>query len=158
MLDHDVTKSAILSSGVSASEAGAASYQVIKDLTASILQQGVSVIIDSPCLYADLVTFGLTQASKASASYRQIECQLVDHKALDARLRSRATMPSQIKHLDQMFSHAGNSSVLARDLILEWAANMQHPPGDWLALDTSAPLSECVTQAMAFIGLQKVDG
>ena len=151
MLDHDVTKSAILRSGVSESEAGAASYEVIKALSAQILHQGSSVIIDSPCLYAELVEHGMHTASQEAAEYKYIECQLADMDELERRLQARDTKPSQIQSLDQIFRHAGADPTLARDLIEDWAGRMQRPEDNWLLLDTSKPLAECLSEALAYV-------
>jgi predicted kinase len=93
VLDHDDTKTAILNSGVSESQAGAASYEVIKVLSARVLEQGFSVIVDSPCLYTQLLEHGISSAFREGAEYRYIECVLPDLAELDRRLRARHATP-----------------------------------------------------------------
>ncbi len=151
VLDHDVTKSAILESGVSESKAGAASYEVIKALSKRLLGQGASVIVDSPCLYEELLTHGIRAAAEYNAKYRYVECNFSDLEELDRRLRSRSSMPSQIQHLEQKFAHAGTPPRVARDLIIEWSEKVQRPDWNAIVLDTSHEMAECVADALAFI-------
>jgi predicted kinase len=49
VLDHDVSKSALLGADVPVALAGRASYEVLLALAAQLLRQGFSVIFDSPC-------------------------------------------------------------------------------------------------------------
>lgn len=151
VLDHDVTKSAILESGVSESKAGAASYEVIKALSKRLLGQGESVIVDSPCLYEELLAHGIHAAAEYNARYRYVECNFSDLEELDRRLRSRSSMPSQIQHLGQKFAHAGAPPRVARDLIIEWSGKVQRPDWNAIVLDTSREMAECVADALAFI-------
>jgi len=137
VLDHDVTKTAILESGVPESNAGGASYEVLQALSGQILQQGYSVVIDSPCLYEQLLNFGVNTAFREEAEYRYIECVISDLNELDRRLQTRESKISQIRSLDQMVSHAGSAPRLARELIEEWRGRMQRPKGNWLLLDTT---------------------
>ncbi len=119
--------------------------------TARIVERGNSVIIDSPCLYTELVEHGIRVATEAKVKYRYIECQLTDMDELDRRLRTRDTKPSQISFLDQMLSHAGARPTLARELIGDWASRVQRPKDNWLLLDTSEPFNDCVSKALAYI-------
>jgi len=151
VLDHDDTKTALLRSDVAEENAGPASYEVIKSLSSGFLVQGLSVIIDSPCLYTELLTYGIEAASDAGAQYRYIECVLADYEELDRRLRARHTKLSQIKSLDQMFSHAGAEPVLARDLIKGWATLMQRPTGEFLQLDTSQDIDKTLRAAKRYV-------
>ncbi len=151
ILDHDETKSAILRSGVSESQAGAASYEVIKALSKRLLEQATSVIVDSPCLYQELLDHGMRAAQEYNARYKYIECQLNDLSELDKRLRSRKALTSQILHLDQQFSHAGAAKRRAMDLIVEWAEQAKRPQQDALVLDTARPIADCVLEALTYI-------
>ena len=151
VLDHDDTKSALLQSGVSESQAGAASYSVIKALTRAFLQQGHSVIVDSPCLYPELLAHGIEVAQKHGARFKYIECRLADLEELDWRLRSREPKPSQMRSLDQLLSHAGAAPKLSRSLVEDWATRAQQPTSDWLVLNTALPLAECMNQARRYL-------
>ena len=151
VLDHDETKSAILRSGVDETQAGVASYEVIKSLSASMIARGLSVIIDSPCLYAELLEHGMRVAEEHRARYRYVECRLDDLDELDRRLRSRVTLPSQVQHLDQNFSHAGAAPQRVRGLVEQWAAQAQRPPAGVLLLDTARPIRECTRDVLSYL-------
>ncbi len=151
VLDHDDTKTAILKSGVSPQMAGRASYDVVKTLSSKILEQGFSVIIDSPCLYSELLEHGTRAASAFGAMFKYVECGLSDLVELESRLQSRDTKPSQIQSLSQMFSHAGAEPRPARELVKEWAVKVARPANGGLQLDTTFPLTTCVAQAMEYI-------
>jgi predicted kinase len=151
VIDHDITKSALLAAGIPEKDAGRASYSVLDALSDSILSQGHSLIFDSPCLYDDLLRRGMATASRFSAAYRYIECQPPDMETLSQRLASREARPSQIQHLDQSFSHAGAPPVLARDLVAEWASSMKRPSSDYLILDTGESVDSCIRRAIAYV-------
>jgi predicted ATPase len=59
IIDHDVTKSALLDAGVPGATAGKASYAVLHALARHLLVQGKSVIFDSPCFYTVLLDRGV---------------------------------------------------------------------------------------------------
>jgi predicted kinase len=151
VIDHDITKSALLAAGVAEGDAGRASYAVLDALSDSILSQGHSLIFDSPCLYDDLLRRGMATASRYSAAYRYIECQLPDMETLNQRLVARQSRPSQIQHLDQSFSHAGGAPMLARDLISRWAGAMKRPEDGYLVLDTGQSKASCMRRAKAYV-------
>jgi predicted kinase len=151
VIDHDVTKSALLAARISEADAGRASYEVLRTLSDSLLSQDRSVIFDSPCLYDELLDTGMETARKYSAAYRYIECQQPDLAALNQRLLARESRPSQVQHLDQSFRHAGSAPVLARDLIVEWANTMKRPSTPYQTIDTREPLEVCVKRAMKYI-------
>lgn len=150
VLDHDITKSALLDAGVADDLAGAASYAVLKALAVRTLNTH-SVVIDSPCLYRELVEFGVATAAASGAPYRFIECQQPDLEVLDQRLRQRERLPSQMPNLAASFSHAGAPPQPARALIARWVAQAQRPAGPILALDTTQPIAACIDQAIAYV-------
>src|SRR2546423_608664 len=89
VIDHDVTKSALLAADVPAAIAGRASYAVLDALAQHLLAQRHSVIFDSPCFYEELLERGQRLARQAGAQYRYIECVVEDLHELDRRLRTR---------------------------------------------------------------------
>lgn len=95
VLDHDTTKTAILDAGVPHPPAGAASYDVLHALTADLLTQGHSVIIDSPSLYPSIPEIGARLAAQSDARYLFVECRCPDDLA-DERIESRTNRPSQV--------------------------------------------------------------
>ena len=96
VIDHDITKSALLAADVPVALAGRASYQVLNALAGHLLQQGHSVIFDSPCFYTELLHRGQTLAADYGADYRYIACVLQDLDELDRRLQTRVRQPSQV--------------------------------------------------------------
>jgi len=151
IVDHDVTKSALLTARIAEADAGRASYEVLRALSDSILSQRRSVIFDSPCLYDELLDTGMETAKRHAAEYRYIECQQPNLEVLNQRLLARTPKPSQIQHLDQSFRHAGAEPVLARDLIAEWAHTMKRPNDAYLTLDTGQSLASCVERAIDYV-------
>lgn len=151
ILDHDDTKSAILATGVENDLAGQASYSVIQALARRFLSEGRNVVIDSPCLYAPLLAFGLQAAADFDACYKYIECRLEDLDLLDSRLRQRHSRPSQLNRIGLTINHRGNPPRESRQLIREWAANMQRPDGDYLVLDSVQSIETCVGHALKYV-------
>jgi predicted kinase len=100
VLDHDVVKTALLEAGVPWPDAGRASYQTLQVLAKSLLDQQHSVVLDSPCLYQDLLDAGLRVAEETGACYRYVECVVDDFSEIDRRLRGRTSLSSQRAALD----------------------------------------------------------
>lgn len=151
VLDHDDTKTTILETGVSPKQAGAASYEVIKKFPRQLTSRGLSVIIDSPCLYKELLEHGQSAAKQSGAEFRYIECVLPELAELDKRLRARPAKASQMRSLDEMFSHAGAEPRLGRELVKEWSGRVARPSSGVLQLDTSKPLEACLSKAVAYV-------
>ena len=152
VLDHDDTKTAIKAAGIADALAGKASYEVLKALSTRFLAERHSVVFDSPCLYDELLHHGTSIAATCNAAYRYIECQLSDLEQLQQRLLTRTAKPSQVRSLSRQITHQG-VQWSARELFVQWAANMKRPPQDHLTLDTSAPLADCLARALRYVEL-----
>jgi len=63
IIDHDITKTALLDWDIPIDDAGLASYGVLDALSRDLLSQGRSVIFDSPCAYDDLLQRGIDAAN-----------------------------------------------------------------------------------------------
>ncbi len=153
VVDHDVTKSAILSKGIDSDLAGQASYEVIKALVSKFLSQGFSVIIDSPCLYTELLEFGQCIARKHGVAYRYIECRLKDLEVLNQRINSRQSKPSQARYgplEDYPIQHQGKPPRDRRAVFAEWAENMKRPE-NYQVIDTMARSGLCVEAALKYV-------
>jgi predicted kinase len=151
VVDHDDTKSAILSTGIENDQAGQASYEVIKAITAKFLGQGFSVIIDSPCLYRSLLEYGISTARKNGAEYRYIECKLDNLTLLNQSLLDRGSKPSQIETLEGTISHKGKHPRDGKAVVEEWASNMKRPESNFLVLDTAFQIEECMQKVVSYI-------
>lgn len=116
VIDHDITKSALLKSFKELSMDERASGKIAYDIDFGYvdfyLSQGRSVILDSPCLYDDMIEKGTILSSKHGADYKFIECYLDDFTEINLRLKNRERMLSQIpevKSVEAFFSTLQNS-------------------------------------------------
>lgn len=152
IVDHDITKSTLLNSGLAAPIAGRASYDMLIALARHLLDQGRSVIVDSPCYYVALLERGQTVAREAGATYRYVECRLEDLDELDRRLRDRTRHRSQLAGVyDGETEGSGRTNVNA-DAFREWIRNMKRPAEDYLVVDTSQPLDDYLDLVVAYVG------
>jgi predicted kinase len=151
VIDHDVTKSALLDADVPATLAGHASYQVLNAIARHLLHQGHSVVFDSPCFYIELLERGQQLAQEAQVPYRYIECVVEDLDELDRRLRTRPQLPSQLTGV-YVLPSAGSGKIQSGEAIFrDWIANMKRPTANYLVLDTTRPLDVCLKTALAYI-------
>ena len=147
IIDHDVSKTALLGTGLENQVAGKASYEVLLALAPKLLAQGHHVILDSPCLYEILLRRGQMIAAEAGAEYLYIECRLDDLAALDDRLRSRERMPSQVASI---YSHPRHPNI-TEATFQDWQANMSRPDDNYLLINSALPPDACITQAVTFV-------
>ena len=155
VFDHDDTKSALLAQGMDGPASGRASYAVIRALAQALLAQRLSVIIDSPCLYDELLEFGQRIALVHGVEYRYIECVLADADVVGQRLRERVAKPSQIRSLDGEIEHSG-LRYNARDLFEIWRVSMKRPASGHLIVDTSTPHDECIARSIEYVAFGHV--
>ncbi len=154
VIDHDVTKSALLGANVPVSLAGYASYMVLDALARHLLHQGHSVIFDSPCLYEELLMRGQQLAAEVGATYRYIECRVDDLDELDRRLRTRPRLPSQLAGVRVSPTAGSGKTQMGDDVFHEWIATMKRPTSNFLTLDTSRPVELYIEQAIAYIQME----
>lgn len=157
IIDHDVTKTALLDADIPISMAGKASYQVLLALAQHLLIQGNSVIFDSPCFYVELLERGQFLAQEANAKYLYIECVLDDLSELDRRLRTRLWRRSQVGGIGQSIN-SSRKNITHENVFQDWITNQKRPEGDYLILDTSHPVEVCVAEAIAYIKEWQVAG
>ena len=100
IVDHDITKSALMESmeeaKMSGKEMGKAAYNIDFAFVDFYLAQGRSVILDSPCLYDEMIEKGTTIATKYGATYKYVECYADDFYEINKRLKKRERKISQI--------------------------------------------------------------
>lgn len=145
IIDHDIVKSALLNSIEADSSfdgklAGKISYTIDFSLADFHLSQGHSVILDSPCLYEEMIEKGIKLAQKYDAEYKYIECYLDDFEEINHRLKSREKMPSQISEIR---SKEGFYATL----------NSAKKPTDFkcLVVDTSQPIERYIENVIRYI-------
>ncbi|HRW07371.1 MAG TPA: ATP-binding protein [Caldilineaceae bacterium] len=151
VIDHDVTKSALLAADVPVDLAGRASYQVLNAMASHLLQQGHSVIFDSPCFYEELLERGQRLAAESGATYRYIECVLNDLTELDRRLRTRERMPSQVAGVYAQPTAGSGKTESGEVLFQGWIARMKRPHGKYLTLDTTLPADQWIAHAIRYV-------
>ena len=151
VIDHDITKTALLDADISTDQAGRASYGVLHVLARDLLSQGRSVIFDSPCFYDDLLKRGRSLAREFSAHYRYVECVVKDIDELDRRFHDRKPMRSQrrgiaIPPIDVGEPETGSPEKIHADLL----ENAKRPES-YLVVDTMAPLATQMGKILAYI-------
>lgn len=151
IIDHDVTKSALLDADIPFGPAGKASYFVLYALAEDLLSQGFTVIFDSPCFYDELLTRGQAIARKANAHYVYIECVLQDLNELDRRLQNRLRQRSQVAAINRSPDDLIDGQTTNEEVFRNWITNMKRPKNNYLLLDTSRPLKVCVAEACAYL-------
>ncbi|MEM7118418.1 MAG: AAA family ATPase [Chloroflexota bacterium] len=151
IIDHDVTKSALLAANVPVDLAGVGSYAVLGSLASHLLAQGHSVIHDSPCLYQNLLDRGLAFSAEFDVTYLYIECFVADLAEIDRRLRTRQRHPSQIASIYGEPTAGSGKKVLGEAVFQNWMDNMKRPESNYLMLDMSRPLAQCKADALAYL-------
>jgi predicted kinase len=150
VLDADVIKSALLDAEVAWALAGAAGYEVLFALAADLLEQGRSVILDSPSHYPQIPARGLALAQATGVTYRFIECVCGDQAVLAQRLGQRTPRRSQMRGLDTPSLDAGGAMPAARRLgPHQWET--YRPPDGYLVLDTTGPLENYLGEALLYL-------
>jgi len=99
IIDHDIVKTGLLEgldNDIDPKRAGGVAYHIEWSLIDFHLSQGHSVILDSPCLYEELVEKGTAVAEKYNVKYKYVECVLNDIHELNDRLKNRERMITQI--------------------------------------------------------------
>lgn len=150
VIDHDVTKSALLEADVPVELAGRASYSVLDAVARHLLQQGQSVIFDSPCFYEELLQRGQKLAQETGAAYRYIECRVADLDELDRRLRTRTRLPSQLADIYTAPTPGSGKTQAGPEMFRNWSANMKRPASAYLVLDTARSLTLCLAEALVY--------
>jgi hypothetical protein len=115
------------------------------------LQQGQSVIFDSPCFYEELLERGQKLAQETGAAYRYIECRVANLDELDRRLRTRARMPSQLAGVYAPPTVGSSKSQTGADYFRYQIANQKRPTVPYLVLDTTRPSAVCLDEAIMYI-------
>jgi predicted kinase len=151
VIDHDVTKSALLEANVPLALAGSASYQVLGAIAQHLLLQGCNVIFDSPCYYQELLEKGQQLAQAVGAVYLYLECRVEDLNELDRRLRTRTRHPSQVAGVSFPLTDSSGKTQTSNEIFSEWIENMKRPDSGYLVLDTMRPLEVCIAEAMRYI-------
>jgi hypothetical protein len=148
VLDLDVVKSAALDAGAEWDVAGRVAYMALHRLAGSLLGQGHSVVLDSPCRFPFIVEGGRAAAEATGAVYGYLECVLADPDERLRRLRGRDRLRSQGIDWTTPPPDAPTQTYWDPDRTL-W--NSHHPETPWRLVDTARPLTECLDEALAYL-------
>jgi predicted kinase len=134
-IDKDVVMTAMVHSRIPREVAGPLSYEIIWTFGRSLVEQGHSIIVDSPAFWPQVEGNGRSLASATGAIYAMIEVRCDDTAELDRRLATRealATNPSE-RH--------------------DWLAvpGTRQPTRERLVVDGQRPVSELVCTALAYL-------
>lgn len=120
--------------------AGKISYNIDFSLVDFYLAQGKNVILDSPCLYEEMVEKGIDISSKYNADYKYIECYVSDFVEINNRLKNRVRKISQI------------SEVHSEDIFLTTLNNSKKPPDKkCFIVHTTDPVHTYIEDVIAYI-------
>ncbi|WP_211654111.1 AAA family ATPase [Planococcus alpniumensis] len=144
IVDHDIVKSSLMESllevPIDPKLAGKASYNIDWSLVEFYLSQGHNVILDSPCLYDELIEKGIALSEKYPIKYKYVECYLDDMEEINRRLRERQRMISQIKEVSSLeafhYTIANSKKPLLRKI---------------LTVDTSKPIETYLQEVINYI-------
>ncbi|MDP7978218.1 AAA family ATPase [Bacillus sp. WLY-B-L8] len=144
IIDHDIVKTALLESfgvdDIDTRLAGKILYDIEWALIDFHLSQGHDVILDSPCLYVEMVEKGTAVSKKHYAKYKYVECYLNDMQEIDNRLKNRKRMISQIQHVE------------SEELFRKWVENSKKPSdAHYLVVDSGQPLDCYINEVITYI-------
>ncbi|WP_339215940.1 AAA family ATPase [Solibacillus sp. FSL W8-0372] len=144
IVDHDIVKSALLNS-VNDSQldgklAGKISYNIDFLLVDFYLSQGKNVILDSPCLYDEMIEKAMAISRTYNAKYKYIECYLADFDEINNRLKNRMKKISQIAQVEN------------KDLFYTTIKNSKKPANlSCLTVKTDNPLHTYIDDVLNYI-------
>jgi predicted kinase len=138
-IDKDVVMTAMVQSRIPREVAGPLSYETIWTFGRSLVEQGYSIIVDSPAFWPQVEGNGRGLASATGAIYAMIEVRCGDIDELDRRLATReglATNPSE-RH--------------------DWLAvpGTREPTRERLVLDGLRPVPELVCAALSYLAQRR---
>lgn len=115
-------------------------YNVDWSLVEFHLSQGQNVLLDSPCLYQEMVDRGIELSKKYKTTYKYVECYLNDFQEINNRLKCRNRMVSQIEVA---------SSEETFKFTIENSKNPNE--GLYIVVNTKQPLERYIDQVIRFI-------
>ena len=138
VIDKDTLKSTVLDANVPEEIAGKLSYDLLFAIGRDLLvQQRLSVVLDSPAGYPVVSEWATETASLAGADLKVIVC-LADRDVRNRRLRDRVARPSQWRTDMQPDDDS-------------WRERLAFLPRHALVLDTVRPLPELTAVAVAYL-------
>ncbi|MTI47926.1 hypothetical protein [Sporosalibacterium faouarense] len=82
----------------------------------SFSEYKISVIIDTPCYYQEIIDHGIRIAKKFNINYKYIECRVEEYSIIKNRIYSRDRLISQIDSTSlERFNQAVDKSIKPED-------------------------------------------
>jgi len=126
VIDKDILKSSMLENGLSNETSSKLAYDVMFDLGKFYLEQGRSIVLDTPCYYDEIIENGMKLSKDYNTEYKFLDCIVKDYDIIDKRLKLRKNMTSQITK----YSLTGFENAKAR-------AEKVRPSNGYMKVDSS---------------------
>ena len=144
VIDHDIVKTALLESletrQIETTAAGGISYEIEWALIDFHLSMGHSVILDSPCLYTEMLEKGMKLSKKYNVKYKYVECYLNNIEEINNRLKKRKRMISQIEKVE------------SEETFKKWLDGSKRPSDfTYLIVDSGKPLEDYIDKVMVYM-------
>ncbi|PEE40728.1 AAA family ATPase [Bacillus pseudomycoides] len=144
VIDHDIVKTALLESletrQIETTDAGGISYEIEWALIDFHLSQRHSVILDSPCLYTEMLEKGMKLSKKYNVKYKYVECYLNNIEEINNRLKKRKRMISQIEKVE------------SEETFKKWLDGSKRPSDfTYLIVDSGKPLEDYIDKVMVYM-------
>ncbi|MFG1627794.1 AAA family ATPase [Kribbella sp. NPDC049227] len=156
VVDLDVIRSAVLDGGVPAEGSGRAAYPVMYALTRSLVDQGFSVVIDSPCQYEEIMATGREIADERGVAYKYVESRTDDLAVIDSRLRARVPMRSQRRGVGLQPVDLGDADAGGEQAFRGWLHRTKRPAQGYLQVDATKPMDLILKEVEAYLELGQV--
>lgn len=141
VLDKDVIASALIRHGIPFADAGAPSYQVMYAQAARFLDDGHSVIMDSPCFWPLIEKSTRRIAAEAGAAWAMIETWCPED-VIDQRLSTRERLESNPPTRLELLARPGT----------------YRPDCQRLTLESTRPVEGLVAEAVEYLRYVLLDG
>lgn len=139
-LDKDVVMTAIMKVRIPRDLAGPASYETLWDLSRALIEQGRSVIVDSPAYWPIIEERGRGVARATGAAYMMIETRCDDAIEIERRLREREALASNPRERLDWLAVPGTSEPARERLVIDSRQSVEAMVAEALAyLRTGAP-------------------
>jgi predicted kinase len=155
VVDLDVIRTAVLDGGVPVEGSGRAAYPVMYALTRSLLDQGVSVVIDSPCQYDEIVATGREIADERGVVYRYVESRTDDLVVIDHRLRARTPLRSQRRGISVPPVDLGGADAIGEPEFRGWLHATKRPAQGYLQVEATEPIDLILKEVEAYLELDQ---
>lgn len=96
VIDKDILKSSLLKYGLTQEISSKLAYDLMFDLSQFYLDQGQSIVLDTPCYYEEIIEKGMQFSNDYHASYKYLDCKVRNFQVVSKRIQLRENMISQI--------------------------------------------------------------